>query len=429
MAAGMRRTCRRIGLGTLFLALVTGLCAHRAAAQPADDPFGATDWDSVFAAYDEGAAKPRPWRVGLACDKARGIHADTGAEFDFLRRPFEWIDLRAGYDVARERPTGWIGLRIGLGDADRFARHRPAKLAVQLEATDRARAFTQHDPHGNTLLALVGGYDARQYLRERRVAASLVVQRSRVSRIQIGLEHAEEAPLEAKEHRHWLGGDRWMKTNLEADRLRENGLCFAWMRRPKFSEAALVDGAYLELDGEWRGGNWFTGDREYGQLRGRVSWRRTRDSNDDLLVLAGRGVQALGDAPPQSLADLGGAAGLRAFPPLSFVGTGSLVARAEYERSTDYLRATGLSFLKGLGLHPVPFAEVGASWGAAPIRWASSLKGPRREDVHWDLGLGVRKSLGDTGIASHAQVDFAWPMGSDTGPVRVTFALSSDGLD
>jgi hypothetical protein len=102
------------------------------------------------------------------------------------------------------------------------------------------------------------------------------------------------------------------------------------------------------------------------------------------------------------------------------------------------LKRSRVPLLRRLGFRIVPFIEAGSVWGrdpggdalrVRPIREWKDLKLPRRSDVRWDLGFGLRQEVNYPGILSYAQVDFAWPMGADTGPARVTVQLSKDGLD
>ena len=46
-----------------------------------------------------------------------------------------------------------------------------------------------------------------------------------------------------------------------------------------------------------------------------------------------------------------------------------------------------------------------------------------------DLGVGLRRNVDSSGLLSYLQVDFAWPMGADTGPARITLTLSARRFD
>lgn len=400
------------------------------AADPLEDAptpqFEAMDWDSVFAAYDEGVKPPRPERVGIGYSKVEGIHVEAGVGLERRFHPWERIDLRSGYDLARERPTIRGQIRFALQPAALFLKGREPRHALELRGHDGARPFSDHDPYGNGVLTVVGGYDARHYLREQSGAAGVRIRRRKSLDLFLGAERIDQRPLLPREDRHLAGVDHWMKENPAADRLVANGLLVELERHPSDAEKVVLDGTYWTLAGLWRGGELLGGDREYGVARSRFYWRYTR-FNEDVFSVVALAKSAFGDAPRQALAELGGDAALRGLVPGRFVGTNTAALRLQYERGRNLFRR--VPFAKELRVHLMPFAELGAAWGSPPVRFPSHWKGPHRSDTHWDLGWNLRRSLEDLGVAAHADVRFVWPMGADTGPARITFSFSGDGRD
>ncbi|MEZ4655648.1 MAG: hypothetical protein R3E12_19175 [Candidatus Eisenbacteria bacterium] len=91
------------------------------------------------------------------------------------------------------------------------------------------------------------------------------------------------------------------------------------------------------------------------------------------------------------------------------------------------VRKSGLPWIEKLRFHLVPFLEVGSAWGGFVPQ--TDWDPPTADQVHWDVGFGVRRVVESSGILSFVEVDFAWPMGDDTGPARITVQLSKRGYD
>jgi hypothetical protein len=399
--------------------------------EPWNEGFSSVDWDSVFAAYDSDFAQvPRNRFVplfGVRYDKAEGVHLHGGVGAISLLPWVSRVEGRFGYAFARERPSASLLVRLGRGTDER--------LWVEGEIHDDVRSFGQHQPYGNTVLALVGGYDARQYLRERGGRVLLGYKPRRTWTLKAGFTRFRQDPLPAAEHFHLFGSDRWMRANVAAERHHANAVLLGLQRRPRYSRDVVVPGLYLRVAAAIHGGELLAGDREYTNARVHARYIRSLAGEDRLWLTASADV-AGGDAPIQVLPDLGGEAGLRAFPPRTFLGNTSGYGRVEYELHRDVLAMTGIPYVEKARLLLIPFGEAGAVWGRPPelggtrrVRELKDLRMPRSTEVHWDLGFGLRRIVETSGLLSYVQIDFAWPMGFDTGPARITVALSSKGFD
>lgn len=396
------------------------------------------DWDSVTAAYDatvrrQGDRRLRPL-FGLRLNKVEGAHLEFGASLTDARFRLAPVEGTLGYDLARERLNFGTRLRFELRD-DRWL----------LEAVyrDDAQPYGCHRPYGNTWLALLGGYDAMQYLREREGGLALCWRPSEERQIWLGWVRTEQDPLRAISDTRIFGGERWMVQNDPADPVLTNGIRLRARRAPAYLGEPATRGLVTESQLTIRGGEFLGGSREYSELRTDL-WLTRPARHGNLVHLRASGSLAVGRPPRQAWPDLGGDAGLRAFPPRGFdtpdtlIGYGRLLTRLEIQSRAAQIKRTRLPILKNLGMRLIPFAEVGAIWGRArgpgtisvqPLRELQELRLPRRRDVRWDLGLGLRQNVDYAGVLSYAEIDFAWPMGSDTGPARITVQFSKDGLD
>jgi len=416
-------------------------------------------WDSVMAAYDaemgRGHAREVVPRYSFRYDKAEGLHLALGAAVHLSRYRIHDLELLAGYDFGRERPN--VDGRVAI-DLDGAAVWR-----LEAQGHDGVRPYGLHRPYGNTWLALVSGYDAMQYLRERAWGASFSYQPTGERQVWLGWVRLEHDPLPAVSRRHLFGSDRWMRWNEPADHLVANGIRARVRRAPAYLDETIYEGLVADTRLHLFGGNLLGSSPEFSVVHTDLWYAAPTPAGLDLggnsLHLRGSGTLALGDAPWQAFPDLGGDAGLRAFPPRGFgtgdtlVGHGRLLARLEFRTPAAYVRRSRVPLLRRLGLRLAPFVEAGAVWGRErapaesadgtqpgdvapgarprirPIREWDDLRGPRRSEIRWDLGIGVRRDIDFTGILSAVQVDFAWPMGADTGPVRITARFSKDGLD
>lgn len=412
--------------------------SHGQADEPLDAPIGdtapdfeATDWDSVFTAFDRGIASEQRTKlepiVGFGYSKVEGIHAEGGLAFGPLAGILERIELRAGYDWKRAKPTAAGRLRLGPGGPEIQLPGSPASIAFEIEGWSGARATTRHDPFANAWLTLLGGYDARGYVLERSGVVYLVARPNDRTGLRLGLQRLEQSPLEAVEQSHLFGDDVWMSTNSGADRFVTNGARLELRRRAPFPKGVVVEEVYANAVAAYYGGGLLGGEREYARFEAQL-FRRFELRSDDAWSLTFAGGSLGGRAPRQARFDLGGEAGLFAYRPGSFVGDASFAARVQYEYRRQLDRKTKAPLLRRFGVALVPFAEVGAAWGEG-FTSPASFRGPRPEEIRGNVGFGVRKSLEATGRASHLQVNLAWPVGYDRGPLRVTVSVSEDGLD
>ena len=400
--------------------------------------FGGSDWDSIMAAYDEAFEEQRRERItpeyGIRYSKAEGLHVDGGVSLTYAPLRLARAEARAGYDFKREKANGFGSVDFDLGSSEAWL--------VRVQGHDGIRPFGNHDLYGNTLLALFGGYDARQYLRSRQGELSLVWRPVPNREYSFGWLRAQQDPVRAVSPFHIFGRDFWMRRNTRAEKIVVNGLSLQARSRPEFLGDSKLFGLGYAMDVRTFGGEFLGGSREFGTGHLDVSFSGRVGRTDSWLVRCSGSI-ATGRAPLQALPDLGGAAGLRAFPPrgegteLNLVGPQRLYATLEYHWEQDLLRRTRLPILRDMHLIPVPFIETGAVWGpghrsaagARPILDTDDIQAPARQDFHWDLGLGVRRFLNYSGILSHVQVDVAWPMGHDTGPPRFTASFTRSDFD
>jgi hypothetical protein len=392
--------------------------------------FGPGDWDSVVTAYDRAMRRENRRTItpeyGLRYSKAEGVHLEAGASFAYRPWRLSHLEGRFGYDLKRERPTGAGRLR--------FALFREGRLHLDLQAHSGAVPFGNHDPYGNTVLTLLGGYDARQYMLERELSGMLEWRPDEEERFAAGWVRTEQDPLRPVEDWHLFGPERWMEENEAAEPILLHGIRLRFDRRPTYLDATGSTGLTAGAVATAYGGRLLGSRREFSLIQGDLWYTRMIHAEDAWHVRASGSI-APGRPPLQAWPDLGGAGGLKAFPPRGFgtrdrlVGLSRWVVRLEYQREQEILRRTRLPVIKRFSVKLLPFVEAGSVWGRRPIlRW-KDLRLPRASEYRWDLGFGLRHEVGYSGILSHAQLDFAWPMGAQTGPVRITVQLSSNGLD
>lgn len=392
-----------------------------------EDPFGmeSTDWDSVFAAVDRDFDRAGGWfepLVDLSYDKVAGLHIDGGLAVGPVWDQRLRTETRLGYDFGRSKPTAQGGVRIGDLDRERYW--------LGVEAHSGITSFGSHQPYTNTLLTFVGGYDARSYLREEGGEVRLSFRPTPGWTVQTALLRTHQAPSPLRADFHLFGSDRWMEQNAEVDRWTGTGLLLLAERRPRYSEDVVLPGLYarakvLTYRGALSSGSEFS----RWALEGRRVWQPR--GRDELYVAADLAITAGSQpGPSQFLQDIGGHGGLRGFEPRFVVGTQRAFIRTQFAWANNTLGQIKLPVVGKTKLRLVPFAEVGSVWGRTDrgLR-GSDLSLPDRSDIHWDLGLGLRRIVDSSGLLSYLQVDFAWPMGADTGPARITLTLSSRGFD
>jgi hypothetical protein len=421
--------------------------------------FDPSDWDSVTAAYDTSVRRDRGRRIapiyGLRFNKAEGLHLEAGGSLRDLRLRITELELRAGYDLGRERPVGAVRASVDFDARGRWG--------IDAEAADQVRPFGNHHPYGNTWLTLFAGYDAMQYQRERRFGLAVTRRFSGDRLARFGWVRLEQDSLRTVTDAHVWGAGDWMERNGAAEPFTGNGLRLHLRRGASYEEETAIEGLITETELMVFGGELLRGTREFSRLQA-DAWYTRLNRQSAAFCLYGSASLATGDAPRQAWPDLGGAAGLRAFSPrgerpgpnlvgaqrLFLVGTQRLFLRAEVRSPPATLRVKRVKALRNLGLKLVPFAEAGAVWGLKPgptdplireiretreipdireIREWRDLRAPRRSEVHSDLGIGLRRDIGYSGILSYVEIDVAWPMGADTGPPRITVQFSRDGLD
>jgi hypothetical protein len=407
--------------------------------------FDPSDWDSVTAAYDTSVRRDRQRRIaplyGLRFSKAEGLHLETGGNLRDLRLRIAELELRAGYDLGRERPVGAVRARVALDPKGRWG--------IEAEAADQVRPFGNYQPYGNTWLTLFAGYDAMQYQRERRLGLAVTRRFSEDRRARFGWVRLEQDPLWPVTDAHLFGAGDWMERNEAAEPFTGNGLRLHLRRGASYEEETVIQGLITETELMVFGGELLRGTREFSQLQA-DAWYTRLNRRSAAFHLRGSASLATGEAPRQAWPDLGGATGLRAFPPRgeetgnSLIGTQRLFLRAEVRSPSATLRVKRVKALRNLGLKLVPFAEAGAVWGlergpTGPeireirtirrIRAWRDLRAPRRTEVHWDLGFGLRRDVDYSGILSYVEIDLAWPMGADTSSPLITVQFSRDGLD
>ncbi len=387
-------------------------------------------WDSVMAAYDAASTKEALRRIspefGLRYTKAEGFHLEGGFTLGWRAAHIRRLTLIGGYDTGRERPAARGELEVPIPAHDR--------LTLRLQGQSEIQPFGDHNPYGTTLMALIAGYDAANYMEERRGSASVAWSIDPDSWISLGWIRTRQMPVKAVADWQLFGSDRWMADNEPADRVTVNGIGVSLVRHPLYISETSIRGLILDVEAFVFGGSALGGDREYGRFAADL-WYTRQIGSEDAVQFRSSATLATGRAPRQALGDLGGNAGLKAFPPRGYVtpdtlvGTSRIFGRVEYRLAERLMRRARLPVVSGLNLRLVPFIEGGAVWGDNPILCASDLRGPRRHEFLWDLGLGLRRNFDLSGILSYVQVDFAWPMGHSRGPVRIGVTLSDIGLD
>lgn len=387
-------------------------------------------WDSVMAAYDAVVAQESHRRIspefGLRYTKAEGFHLEGGLTLGWRVALIRRLTLIAGYDTGRERPAAMGELEIPVPGHE--------GLSLWLEGQSEIRPFGNHSPYGTTLMALIAGYDAGNYMDERKGAAGIAWSFDPDSRIRLGWNRMRQTPVDPVTDWRLFGSDSWMAVNEQADPVTLNGIGISFMRQPMYISEASVRGLILDAEASVYGGSILGGSREYGRLSADL-WYTRPVRSEDTVQLRGAATLATGRAPRQALGDLGGSAGLKAFPPRghdtpdTLVGTSRIFGRLEYRLADMLISRTTLPVVRDLNLTLVPFIEGGAVWGDGPVHRVSDLCGPRGSDFLWDLGFGLRRSVDLSGILSYVQIDFAWPMGHRRGPVRIGVTLSEFGLD
>ncbi len=400
---------------------------------PADSgaiEFQPGNWDSVTAEFDQSIKPESRRRVTpvfeVRYSKVEGVHLGAGASHSLQALRLDHIEGRFGYDLGRERPTGSGLLEFGL--------LKGGGLIVEAEAHSRARAFGDYNPYGNTVMALVAGFDAREYLLDREGRIGIGWGFSPGRRLELSWVRVRQDSLRAIARAHLSGTDYWMRHNPPADHVVENGIRLAVETRPAYTGETRIRGLVVNAEAIDYGGALLGGTREYSVDQASVWFTQNRWDGSAWQFFGSGGV-VTGRSPVQGLLDLGGSTGLRGFPPrgegssLVLVGRTRLLARAEFQKRADIWGHMRVKSMRSLRLRLVPFTEVGSCWGAQPILSGSDLRDPEPSEVHWDLGAGLRTDLDYTGFLSFAEIDFAWPMGQDRGPARIAFRLSSNGLD
>jgi hypothetical protein len=438
----------RLLAGTIGREIRSALFAESADSSGTDttEVFVPGNWDSVLAAYDQsfklGRQKVVRPKLGVRYSKVEGLHLEGGATIRDDRLRITYLEGRFGYDFGRKRPNGLGVLQVGL--------YRKDGLLLELSGHGGVRPFGNDDPYGNTLLALIAGYDTRQYLLEREGSVLFVRRFSEERQVALGWVRAQQDPLRPVARFHFFGSDKWMVRNEAAEAIVENGVRLRVRRSPPYLGETVQTGLVVHGEATAYGGRLLHGSREYSRTQGDL-WYTRNLRGDDTWEIHASGTLATGRAPQQAWGDLGGAAGLIAFPPRglhlsdrpedgpvndrtagSLIGTQRLVLRAEYRWNERLLRKTGIPLIRKSKLILVPLAEVGSVWGdplSEPILRFRDLRAPHPCEVHWDLGIGLRKDIGYSGVLTQAEIDFAWPMGADTGPARITVRLSSNWLD
>ena len=401
------------------------------AGKPAE--FQPGNWDSVLAAYDSSIKPDRHVHLSPEYDlhysKAEGVHVEGGFSAADPPVHLSHLEGRFGYDLGRGRPTalGFVLLPIDGQE----------KLSLELAGHDEAVAFGNDQPYGNTVMALFDGYDTRQYMRERELRAMLIWNITTDRQLGGGWVRVRQDPLPVAARWHLFGADHWMDHNEAAQHLVGNGIRLRFLRRPPYQGETVKTGLVAKVEATTFGGGVLGGGQEFSTGQADVWYTAPVRQKDAWHLRASASISA-GRAPRQAWQDLGGAAGLKAFPPRGFgtpdtlIGLARFFVRAEYQHPQDLLFGLRLPLVGPVKAIMVPFAEVGSAWGGRPLHqfltWGD-LDFPGRRDLRWDLGFGLRRDIDFAGLLSHAQLDFAWPMGAQRGPARITLLLSRNWLD
>jgi hypothetical protein len=380
--------------------------------------------DSLVTAIDRGGAAAAADAERKRRRRARtlGFELRPGALWTYDRvngmRLGSGVEVRAGRSIAVEASAA-RALAAERWAGDGRARVGGKRLWAAAGWADHAVPFGPNQGgHFTSLGALVAGQDRQEYLRRRRWTAGLELQPR--ARTQLGLRYFvdedDSAPVETDFH--FAGGDTPIeRANPAVDAGTARGLELdgRWSTR---HERVVVQ-AHAAIAGGDLGGD-FEHSRQEGSLAlaspivAAGTWR---------LTLGGANVG--GSPPVQAVPYLGGDGNLRGFAPLEFTGRRRATLRAEYALAHDLLAHTGIPIVRSLHLQFIPFADAGATWGAA-----RGVAGSRALDGRWksSFGLGVQRDLDYPGLGS-LRLDVSRRTDGGPGGVGVWFRVLPLAID
>lgn len=332
------------------------------------------------------------------------------------RRAFGVLGGRAGYGVASDT---WLGT----GEYSKTFEMRSLAWRFDAEAgrltagIDRERS----DLRLGALRAFLTGNDTRRYLRHDGLSSKLAVDHA-VWRGAVGYRDMLESPLDV--HARWslLSGSLAVSDNLAAVRGHVHELDYTLGARtpwlPFTAEAEYATSSRkIGSDFEYRryrlglGGDFALG-RAFALVPQLAYGRLT------------------GDALPQESFFLGGSRTLRSIEGDAIGGTGLTLARLDLLELPDVLTILHVPHPALLPLQVGAFVATGAVWGIDPYGGPTrpGIDFPEEQEFRHEAGLSLLYRPGLPDPSTYAQIGWAWPIGSHSGPPR--FSLSyTRGID
>ena len=332
------------------------------------------------------------------------------------RRSLGVLGGRAGFGVASDT---WLGA----GGYSKTFVTRSLAWRIDAEAgrltagIDRERS----DLRLGALRAFLTGNDTRRYLRHDGLSSELAVEHP-VWRGSVAYRDMLESPLDV--HARWslLSGSLAVSDNLAAVRGHVHELDYTLgARTPWLPFTAEAEYATSSR----RIGSEFEYRRYRLGLGGDFALGRTFALVPQLAY--GR---LTGDALPQESFFLGGSRTLRSVEGDALGGTGLTLARLDLLELPDVLTILHVPHPALLPLQVGAFVATGAVWGVDPYGGPTrpGVDFPEEQEFRHEAGLSLLYRPGLPDPSTYAQIGWAWPIGSHSGPPR--FSLSyTRGID
>lgn len=251
---------------------------------------------------------------------------------------------------------------------------------------DRLLPYGSNRPTLNSIRALVGGADERDYLGREGGSGGISVEHDSGVSLTAAYEAGRETSVPANSDFAFIGdmarGNRPVDEGYDRAVRARLGLDLAGSFQLRLAQR--ISGG--ELGGDFR----------YNRTDIALDWRRFVIGRHELVASVAS--VATGDHPPlQRLADIGGLSTVRGYERRALLGSHSLAARLEYMMPYDLMALTRIPLLRSTPLQLVAWADAGRVWEGNSETWIHSV------------GIGVQLFLGAFGNASNLRLDFAFP--------------------